>query len=85
MLLRAPPPVDSHHRRAKLFISQPHRIAAKGLVERLRAVEPDLKGQIALRLGHGIRGMYKRGLCVDYRCKPNADETDTLKIVNFNS
>ena len=54
MLLRAPPP-NPHHKVTKLFISQPRRIAAKALVERLRAVEPDLKDQLALRMGHGVR------------------------------
>jgi HrpA-like RNA helicase len=56
MLLRAPCP-DSSQGRSKLFISQPRRIAAKALVERLRQVEPDLRDQIALRMGHGVRGM----------------------------
>jgi HrpA-like RNA helicase len=56
MLLRAPPPPDSPHQQSKLFISQPRRIAAKALVERLRDVEPDLRDQIALRMGHGVRG-----------------------------
>jgi hypothetical protein len=37
----------------KLFISQPRRIAAKALVERLRDSEPDLREVIALRMGHG--------------------------------
>jgi hypothetical protein len=55
MLLRAPCP-DSSQGPSKLFISQPRRIAAKALVERLRQVEPDLRDQIALRMGHGVRG-----------------------------
>lgn len=54
MLMRAPPPNPSH-KVTKLFVSVPRRIAAKALVERLRAVEPDLKDQIALRMGHGVR------------------------------
>ena len=54
MLLNAPPP-NPMQAKTKLFISQPRRIAAKALVERLRAVEPDLKDQIALRMGHGVR------------------------------
>jgi hypothetical protein len=58
MLLRAPPPPDSSHDESKMFISQPRRIAAKGLVERLRAIEPDLRDQIALRMGHGVRGKF---------------------------
>lgn len=40
----------------KLFASQPRRIAAKALVERLRNIEPEVGGQIALRMGHGVRG-----------------------------
>lgn len=53
MILKAPPPVASLP--VKLFISQPRRIAAKALVERLRAVEPRLKNCFALRMGHGVR------------------------------
>lgn len=60
MLLRAPPPDPSSTGKSKLFISQPRRIAAKALVERLRAVEPDLRDQIALRMGHGVRGTLPR-------------------------
>lgn len=56
MLLRAPPPKGSPSGLPKLFISQPRRIAAKALVERLRAIEPDLRDQISLRMGHGVRG-----------------------------
>ena len=54
MLLNEPPP-NPRQAETKLFISQPRRIAAKALVERLRNVEPDLKDQIALRMGHGVR------------------------------
>lgn len=54
MLLNAPS-VNPTTETTKLFISQPRRIAAKALVERLRAVEPDLRDQIALRMGHGVR------------------------------
>lgn len=54
MLMRAPPP-NPNHRATTLFVSVPRRIAAKALVERLRDVEPDLKDQIALRMGHGVR------------------------------
>ena len=55
MLLKAPPtnPLASE---TKLFISQPRRIAAKALVERLREVETDLRDEIALRMGHGFKG-----------------------------
>ena len=55
MLLQAPPtnPLASE---TKLVISQPRRIAAKALVERLRVVEPDLRDEIALRMGHGFKG-----------------------------
>lgn len=56
MLLRSPPPGGSPSEKSSLFISQPRRIAAKALVERLRAVDPDLRDQIALRMGHGVRG-----------------------------
>ena len=54
MLLRAPPPVPAL-KQVKMFISQPRRIAAKALVERVRSVEPDLSNKIALRMGHGVR------------------------------
>jgi len=54
MLLNASPP-DSSLKCVKMFISQPRRIAAKALVDRLRAVEPSLKRKFALRLGHGVR------------------------------
>jgi 5'-3' exonuclease len=54
MLLRAPPP-DPSLQRVKMFISQPRRIAAKSLVERVRSCEPDLRNAIALRMGHGVR------------------------------
>lgn len=54
MIMRAPPP-DPSVKKIKLYMSQPRRIAAKGLVERVRKVEPDLRDQIALRMGHGVR------------------------------
>lgn len=54
MILKAPPP-DESLKEVKLYVSQPRRIAAKALVERLRAVEPDLKDCFALRMGHGVR------------------------------
>lgn len=54
MIMRSPPP-DPKLKKLKLYMSQPRRIAAKGLVERVRAVEPDLRDQIALRMGHGVR------------------------------
>jgi ATP-dependent RNA helicase DHX29 len=60
MILRA---ADEHNTKNKdasggdveMFISQPRRIAAKSLVERVRSCEPDLKHKIALRMGHGER------------------------------
>jgi hypothetical protein len=54
MILKAPPPVPALGK-VKLFISQPRRIAAKALVERVRSVEPELKDAVALRMGHGVR------------------------------
>ncbi|KAL7579290.1 hypothetical protein ACA910_013970 [Epithemia clementina (nom. ined.)] len=54
MVLNAPPP-DPALSAVKMYISQPRRIAAKGLVERVRSVEPDLGKLFALRLGHGLR------------------------------
>lgn len=61
MILRAAAaPHDKTNKNAsgrdvKMFISQPRRIAAKSLVERVRSCEPDLKHKIALRMGHGER------------------------------
>ncbi|KAL3918332.1 MAG: hypothetical protein SGILL_004290 [Bacillariaceae sp.] len=52
MLLNAPPP-DGSLRKVKFFISQPRRIAAKALVERVRACEPEHGKKFALRMGHG--------------------------------
>ena len=54
MILRAPVP-DDDLSEVKIFISQPRRIAAKALVERVRSCEPDLQHKIALRMGHGER------------------------------
>ena len=54
MILKAPPP-DPRLPRVKMFISQPRRIAAKALVERVRSVEPELRDAVALRMGHGVR------------------------------
>lgn len=54
MILNSPPP-DPSIPRVKMFITQPRRIAAKGLVEHVRASEPNLKHKFALRLGHGVR------------------------------
>jgi hypothetical protein len=54
MLLRTRPP-DPSYSDVKIFISQPRRIAAKSLVERVRSCEPDLKDTFALRMGHGVR------------------------------
>ncbi|KAG7349171.1 ATP-dependent RNA helicase HrpA [Nitzschia inconspicua] len=52
MLLKAPAP-DGCLRKVKFFISQPRRIAAKALVERVRQCEPELRDKFALRMGHG--------------------------------
>ena len=52
MLLNAPPP-DGSLRKVRFFISQPRRIAAKALVERVRSCEPELRDKFALRMGHG--------------------------------
>ena len=54
MLLRGPPP-DPGMGTVKMFVSQPRRIAAKTLVERVRSTEPDLRDLFALRMGHGVR------------------------------
>jgi XPG domain containing len=54
MLLEAPPP-DPALAQVKLFISQPRRIAAKALVERVRSCEPKHGNKFALRMGHGWR------------------------------
>jgi hypothetical protein len=56
MLLDAPPP-DLFMKESTMFVSVPRRIAAKALVERLRDVEPDFRDKIALRMGHGVKGM----------------------------
>ena len=53
MILNSPPP-DPTFAQVKLYMSQPRRIAAKGLVERVRSVEPTLGRKIALRMGHGV-------------------------------
>jgi len=54
MLLKNPPP-QNELSKVKFFISQPRRIAAKALVERVRSCEPDLRDKFALRMGHGWR------------------------------
>ena len=54
MVMKAATP-DPALSEVRLFISQPRRIAAKSLVERLRATEPELGKTIALRMGHGVR------------------------------
>jgi superfamily II DNA/RNA helicase len=55
-LLRAEPPQPSLAApEVKMIISQPRRIAAKALAERVRNVEPDLAHKIALRMGHGMK------------------------------
>ena len=55
MLLKAPPPKGSGQTEVKLFISQPRRIAAKALVERVRSQSStvELRDKFALRMGHG--------------------------------
>jgi HrpA-like RNA helicase len=55
-LLRAPPPYP--HKKAKIFVSQPRRIAVCSLVNRIRDVEPEFRDVVALRMGHGER-MYE--------------------------
>jgi hypothetical protein len=52
MILEAPPPEPTLSA-VKLFIAQPRRIAAKGLVERIRSCEPQHRDRFALRMGHG--------------------------------
>ena len=55
-LLRADPPEPTRTApEVKMIVSQPRRIAAKALAERVRACEPDLTDKIGLRMGHGIR------------------------------
>ena len=56
MLLRAPPPEPTRDApEVRMFVSQPRRIAAKTLAERVRSFEPDLSDRVALRMGHGVR------------------------------
>ena len=55
-LLRAKPPEPtSAAPEVKMIVSQPRRIAAKALAERVRSCEPDIAPKIALRMGHGIK------------------------------
>lgn len=55
-LLRADPPQPTLAApEVKMIVSQPRRIAAKALAERVRKVEPDLAHKIALRMGHGMK------------------------------
>jgi hypothetical protein len=55
-LLRADPPEPtSTAPEVKMIVSQPRRIAAKALAERVRSCEPDIADKIGLRMGHGIR------------------------------
>jgi HrpA-like RNA helicase len=55
-LLRADPPQPSLAApEVKMIVSQPRRIAAKALAERVRKVEPDLSHKVALRMGHGMK------------------------------
>jgi hypothetical protein len=43
----------------KIFICQPRRLAVKSIVDYLRKTAPEpLRHQIALRMGHGIRGTF---------------------------
>jgi HrpA-like RNA helicase len=65
MLLKSEP-TNPLAKETKLFISQPRRIAAKALVERLRIVEPDLRDEIALRMGHGVKGKHGSLSCRVY-------------------
>lgn len=55
-LLRADPPQPTNIApEVKMIVSQPRRIAAKSLAERVRSCEPDLADKIALRMGHGLK------------------------------
>ena len=55
-LLRAEPPQPSFAApEVKIVISQPRRIAAKALAERVRNTEPDIAHKVALRMGHGLK------------------------------
>lgn len=54
MILEAPSPEPSLPK-IKMFISQPRRIAAASLVERVRSCEPTHRNKFALRMGHGHR------------------------------
>lgn len=50
MLLRASPPEPTATApEVKMIVSQPRRIAAKALAERVRSCEPDLADKIGLR------------------------------------
>jgi len=55
MVMKGATPDDPALSEVRLFISQPRRIAAKSLVERLRVTEPEFGKAIALRMGHGVR------------------------------
>jgi HrpA-like RNA helicase len=54
MILDAPSPEPTLPK-VKLFISQPRRIAAASLVERVRSCEPEHGEKFAVRMGHGYR------------------------------
>jgi HrpA-like RNA helicase len=55
-LLRADPPEPTQMApEVKMIVSQPRRIAAKALAERVRSCEPDIADKIGLRMGHGLR------------------------------
>ena len=45
----------SNSRPVKMFVSQPRRIAAKSLANRIRSSEPEFSRVVALRMGHGVR------------------------------
>jgi hypothetical protein len=54
MILEAPSPEPTLPT-IKMFISQPRRIAAASLVERVRSCEPKHREKFAVRMGHGYR------------------------------
>lgn len=54
MILEAPSPEPTLPS-IKMFISQPRRIAAASLVERVRSCEPKHRDKFAVRMGHGYR------------------------------
>ena len=48
MLLRSSP-------NSRMFVSQPRRIAARALTDRVRDTNPDLKDEVGMRLGFGMK------------------------------